>query len=120
MKIADIKTSKNGIKTVTFFKLGIYTIIKDFLGFRYTQINGKGMYLRYEKGSYRVSNFIELKDSITEYLKTNFENLEINGDIDFENFINNFYHQRPIRKGDFSRDFLSENFELTENNSEIL
>ncbi len=120
IKLADIFEYKNGKKKIKFFQLGIYDLLKRELGFRYTKINGKGYYLKNRKGIYMISYFYHLEDAFIEYIEQEFENLELSKEIDYHSFMNEYYKIRPIRNGNFARDYLSENFQLTESNLHLI
>ncbi|MEE9363112.1 MAG: hypothetical protein V3U92_10995 [Cellulophaga sp.] len=115
-KIVEINEFKNGKKNVEFFELGIYKILKEKFGFRYTKIDKKGYYLKYDKGVYSITNFQHLRDCFHKYLNQEFNNLDLSEKIDFEIFINAYYKKLPVKNGNFCREYLSYDFELTEKN----
>ena len=116
MKIAHIYKYKNGRKRIEFFELGIYKLLKDELGYRYYKIKGKGYYLKEKNGIYEISYFHNLLDDFIQYIEQEFENLNISKEIDLHSFLNEYYKKRPIKNGNFARDFLSNGFELTNSN----
>jgi|GEM_PF-1575797 len=120
IKIADIFELKNGKKKVEFFHLGIYDLLREKLGFRYTRINKKGYYLKYSNGIYKVASFHELKDSFLDFIKNDFDSIEFNISVDYHDFINEYYKQSPVKNGDFARDYLSENFALSDENKHLV
>ena len=120
IKLADVFEYKNGKKKIEFFELGIYDLLKEKLGFRYAKINGKGYYLKEKDGIYEISYFQHLGDDFREYLEHEFENLDISKEIDFHNFMNEYYKKRPIRNGNYARDYLSEDFQLTDSNLHLI
>ncbi|MCU4158434.1 hypothetical protein J1N10_20850 [Carboxylicivirga sp. A043] len=62
---------------------------------------------------FEVVNFLELAEAFREYITSEFENLlELKG-VSYNEFINEYYAKRPIRNGNYCRDYLSEDFELT-------
>jgi len=119
-KIAEINKLKNGKKNVEFLELGIYKILKEKFEFRYTKIDKKGYYLKYDKGIYSITNFQQLRDCFHKYLNQEFNNLELSEKIDFETFMNAYYKKLPIKNGDFCKKYLSSDFELTEENIDII
>jgi len=120
IKIADIFELKNGKKKVEFFHLGIYDLLREKLGFKYTRINKKGYYLKYSHGIYNVVNFHELKDSFLDFIKNDFGSINFNLSIAYLDFINEYYRQSPIKNGNFARTYLSENFTLSDENKHII
>lgn len=120
IKLADIFEYKNGKKKIEFFELGIYDLLKEKLGFRYAKINGKGYYLKEKDGIYEISYFHHLGDDFREYLEREFENLDISKETDFHSFMNEYYKKRPIRNGNYARDYLSEDFQLTDSNLHLI
>lgn len=120
IKLADIVEYKNGRKKVKIFPYGIYDLLKKELGFRYTKINGKGYYLREENGIYRLSYFHHLEEAFIEYIEQEFENLELSTKVDYHTFMNEYYKVRPIRNGNFARDYLGEKFQLTKSNLHLI
>lgn len=120
IKLADIYQFKKGKKKIVFFELGIYDLLKEKLGFRYTKINGKGHYLKGNNGIYEVSYFHQLRESFKEFVKKEFDNLEISKEIDLRSFMNEYYHRQPIKNGNHARDYLSEGFQLSDYNLNLL
>ena len=115
MKLADIRIDKNGNKKVDFFQLGIYDLIKKQLGFRFARIENKGYYLKFSSGIYEKSSFIEMQDTLSKHIETEFENIEINGKIDHQKFLEAYYQKKVLINGNYTKTFLSQDFELTEN-----
>jgi hypothetical protein len=113
VKIADVYQNRNGIKRVEFFQLGIYSLVKNTLDFRFAVINKKGYFLKFEDGIYKKTYFESVKRSFTDYIRSNFNDLEINGEISFSDFIEEYYKKIPVKKGSFITEYLSEDFELT-------
>ncbi|NQU54449.1 MAG: hypothetical protein HQ522_18145 [Bacteroidetes bacterium] len=120
IKLADIYKYKNGRKKIVFFELGIYDLLKEKLGYRYTKINGKGYYLKDNNGIYEVSYFHHLGNSFRTYIEQEFENLEISNQIDLHSFMNEYYHRKPIKDGNYARDYLSEGFQLSNYNLQLI
>ncbi len=120
MKLADIHTYKNGRKKITFFELGIYDLLKNKLGFRYTKINDKGHYLKEFNGIYKVVNFFDLRDEFVKYLGDDFGSMEISKEIDFHTFENEYYKINPIRNGHFAKSCLKRDFYLSPFNEHLI
>lgn len=120
IKLTDIYPSRNGKQKVDFFLLGIYDILKSQLGFRYAKLDGKGNYLKAENGVYRIVNFHNLKDDFRNYISHNFEKLDASKEIGRDDFMNEYYKQTPIKDGNYAREFLAEDFELSDYNKHIL
>lgn len=120
IKIADIFELKNGKKKVKFCHLGIYDLLRERLGYRYTKINNKGYYLKYNNGIYKVANFHNLRESFVDFIKNEFGSIKFNSAIDHHDFINEYYSQSPIKNGNFARDYLSENFVLSHENRHLI
>lgn len=115
--IVNIIKQKTGQKKFKFFELGIYDLLKNQLGFRYTKINNKGYFLRLkENGYFEIVNFLELSESFRDYIKSEFENIQELKGLSFDEFIHEYYDKSPIKKGDYCRDYLSQDFELTADN----
>jgi hypothetical protein len=119
IKLADIFSYKNGRKKIEFFEMGIYDLLKR-LGFRYVKINGKGQYLKEKNGIYELSYFHHLSKSFIKYIEQEFENLEISKEIDLHSFMNEYYKKRPIRNGNYARDYLGEDFQLSAYNRDLI
>jgi hypothetical protein len=117
-KLADINNNKK--RKVVFFHLGIYDLLKHQLGFRYTKINKKGYYLKESNGIFVITDFEELRDSFKAFIKENFDTLELSNEINLNDFLEEYYRQGPIRNGNFARDFLSEDFQLSEYNLDLI
>jgi len=115
MKIADIHNYKNGKKRVDFFHLGIYELIRNQLNFRFTKVSGKGYYFHYINGIYKKSSFHRMKDSFRNHIETKFEDLEINGDVKYIDFLNAYFEKSPLSNGHFAKTYLSKDFELSDN-----
>lgn len=120
IKLADVYTYRNGKPKVEFFEYGIYELLKSTLGFRYSKLNGKGYYLKEENGLYKIVSFYELKDDFRNYINNNFEELEIAKEIGRNDFMNEYYKKTPIKNGNYAREYLSEDFELSEENKKLL
>jgi hypothetical protein len=120
IQIADIFRNRNGRIVIKFINLDIYRLLKNELGFRYTKIKNKGYFLKESNGIYEVVNFYQLNDSFIEYIKKEYNNFSISREVEFEDFINDFYRQAPIKKSNFVRTLLSENFKLSDSNLEYL
>lgn len=120
IKLADVYQQKNGKKKIKFFELGLYDLLKVKLGFRYTKINGKGYYLKENNGIYEISYFHHLGDSFRKFIEEEFENLEISKEIDFKDFMEEYYKKGPIRNGNYARDYLSEDFVLSPENLNLI
>lgn len=120
IKIADVFQSRNGKKRVEFFHLGIYDLIRNTLGFRYATINGKGYFLKFEDGIYKRTFFGNVKHTFTEYIRSNFNDLELNGDISYSDFMEEYYKKTPVKNGSFIKDYLSEDFELTPSGKHLI
>ena len=116
IKIAEIKNSTRGSKKVDFFELGIFKILKFQYGFRFQNINGKGEYLREINGFYEIIDFQELIDTFVKHIENTYQESYLSSQLDYESFINEFYHQRPIKKNSGWKRFLNEDFELTDYN----
>jgi len=86
IKLADIYQYKNGKRTIVFFELGIYDLLRNRLGFRYTKIKKKGYFLKENNGIYEISYFHRLGDSFRKFIEQEFENLEISKEIDYHYF----------------------------------
>lgn len=115
MKIADISEYNNGRKKVEFFNLGIYHFLKTKLNFGFINIDGKGHYMQQKEEVYMKSNFYEMEQSLRTYIYDNFEKLEINGEVDYQTFMEFYYKNSPIKNNDLSKKLLSEDFELSDN-----
>jgi|TARA_B110000967_G_scaffold181779_1_gene199233 hypothetical protein len=115
MKIADIHDYKNGKKRVDFSHLGIYELVRKKLNFRFTKVDGKGYYFEYKNGIYTKSSFNKMQDCFRNHIKTEFENLEINGEVKYLDFLNSYFKKLPLSNGHFAKTYLSEDFELSEN-----
>ena len=122
IKLAEIRESKTGRKKIEFFQLGIYDLLKNHLGFRYTKINKKGYYLKLNiDGMFEVVNFLKLSEAFREYISTEFENISELKGVTYNEFMNEYYSKRPIKNGNYCREYLSEDFELSpENLHEVL
>lgn len=120
IKLADIYQYKNGKKKINFFELGIYVLLKEKLRFRYAKIDGKGYFLQEKNGIYEISYFYQLGDSFSKFIQQEFDNLEISKEIDLHSFMNEYYHRRPIRNGNYVRDYLSKGFQLSDNNKRLI
>jgi hypothetical protein len=120
IKLADIYPSRNGKPKVEFFLLGIYNLLKTTLEFRYTKLNGKGYYLKEEKGLYKIVSFHKLKDDFRNYVSNNFEEMEISKEIGRNDFMNEYYKKAPIKNGNYAREYLSDDFELSEENKHVI
>jgi hypothetical protein len=116
IRIADIFEIGNGMKKITFFHLGLYNLLREKFGFRYSKINNRGYYLKNIDGIYKVVDFHELKDSIVNFIKKDFDTISFNIPINYIDFLNEFYRQMPIKNGNFARVYLSENFVLPDQN----
>ena len=119
IKLAHIHQYKNGRKRIKFFELGIYDLLKR-IGFRYTKIKGKGYYLKEKDGIYQISRFHRLSENFIKHIEQEFENLEISKEIDLESFMNEYYKKNPIKNGNYARDYLSEDFQLSSNNLDLI
>jgi len=111
MGIAKIIEQRNGKKVVEFYQLEILEILKDQFGFRYAQIDKLKYFLQKKEDSYKIAEFSDLNNTFSNLIKDDFENLEIDGEIESENFLNEFYSQNPL-KLNCARKVLSENFFL--------
>jgi hypothetical protein len=120
MKLADISYSRNGRPKVDFFHLGIFNFLKTTLGFRYTKFNNRGHYLKEVNGVYSKVKFYTLSIDFKNYISENFEELEISKEISKDDFLDEFKRKSPIKNGSMARDILSENFELSEKNKQLL
>ncbi len=114
MKVATIVENKNGSKKVVFSKLGIYNCIKEQLGIRYIKLNRKGYYIKLVKGEYHKCSFYDLWRAFRNFIENEFENLEIDGDIDWLQFLEAYMEQRPLKDYYILRDYLSYNFKISE------
>jgi hypothetical protein len=119
IKLANIFHNKSGQIKIEFFEMGIYDLLKR-LGFRYTKIKGKGYYLKEKNGIYEISYFHHLGDSFRKYIEQEFDNLEISNEIDLNSFMNEYYKKRPIKNGNYARDYLSEDFQLSGYNLNLI
>lgn len=116
-----IKTYKNGRKKVEFDRIGIYGIIRNKLGFRYTKINGKGYYLKENNGTFERAHSYELGQEFTKYLEKEFENFEFSKEIGFKDFMNQFHSKHDLlRNGKYSRECLGKEFELSKENLHLI
>jgi len=121
IKLADIKISKRGKRKVVFFQLGIYDLLKNHLGYRYTKINKRGYYLRIKNdGMFEVVNFLKLSESFREYISSEFENHEELKEISYNAFMNEYYSIRPITDSNYCKKYLSEDFKLTSENLHLI
>lgn len=120
IELANIYEYKNGKKKIVFFELGIYDLLKEKLGFRYSKIKGKGYYLKENNGVFEIVGFHHLGLAFKEFIKKEFYNLDISKQIDYISFMNEFYKRRPIRDGNYARDYLSEDFQLSESNLHLI
>ncbi|MFC0878716.1 hypothetical protein ACE01N_19130 [Saccharicrinis sp. FJH2] len=120
IKLADIYTLKNETKRVEFFLYGIYDLLKEKLGFRYTKINGKGYYLKENDGIYEISYFHHLGHDFQKYIEQEFDKLEISNEIDYHSFMDEYFKQRPIRNGNYAREYLGEDFQLSPKNLHLV
>jgi hypothetical protein len=120
VKLADIYPSRNGRPKVDFFLLGIYNLLKTQLGFRYTKFDGKGNYLKEQNGVYKIVNFHDLRDDFRNYISDNFEELEVSKEIGLDDFMNEYYKKTPIKDGNYAREYLAEDFELSDYNKHII
>jgi ribosomal protein S8 len=118
-KFIKYQCQKNGKVKFEFFELDIYDLLREN-GFRYTKIRNKGRFLKSDKGVYKVCNFQDLKDFFVEHIEDNFENLGYPKEIEKEFFINQIYARRPIKKGNYARDYLGEDFELLPQNLDLI
>lgn len=120
MRIANIYESINGKKKVKFITLGIYELLKDTLGFRCSKINNRIHFLEYVNGKYKPVEMHRLKDSLTGYIKNNFELLKFNRLISFGDFMNEYYKQTPLKETNSLKKFLSDEFILSEDNKHTI
>ena len=120
IKLADIYPSRNGKPKVDFFLLGIYDLHKTQLGFRYAKFDGKGNYLKAENGVYKIVNFHKLRDDFRNYISDNFEALEASKEIGRDDFMNEYYKKTPVKDGNYAREYLAEDFELSDYNKHII
>jgi hypothetical protein len=112
-KIIKIVMLRNGRKKIEFNLLHIYRLLKERYGYGYRKINGKGFYLQNSiDGSPRKVNFSELKECFIELLENKFDEFDL--PIDQETIIDEFYKQRPIKNGNYARDYLGSDFYLTD------
>ncbi len=120
-KIADIVKTQRGNIKVKFYLDGIYYLLKNKLGYRFTSIKGKGYYLKENKnGLFEIQNFFNLPDDFRGYVYDNFDTLKINGEIDLSDFMNAYYDRLPIRNGSYGKSFLRKDFELTAYNKHLI
>lgn len=121
IKIAEVSTTKQGIVKIDFNQMGIYDFLKNTFGFRYTKIDGKGYYLKQDsKGIYQRVNFYDLPHSFLKYAENNMKTLPIGSEVDYEDFFNAFVEKSPVKNGNFCRDYLSEDFELSDYNLHLI
>lgn len=119
MKVADIYNYNNGKKKVKFFEMGVYEHIKE-LGYRYTKIKNKTFFLKEENGIYNEVSFKDVKDAFHDYIKDNFDKLEINGEIERHDFMEEYYRQKVVKNSSNIRDDLFEDFESCEDKRHFL
>jgi len=120
MKLADIYKFNSGKKKVVFFEMGLYELLKNTLGYRYAKINNKGYYLQEVSGIYKKVDFHKLKDSLRKYLEDSFENLDEAKEIEFHDFMNAYLEKSPVKNGNYAREYLSEDFELSDYNRHLI
>jgi hypothetical protein len=116
IKLIDYYNTKNGKKKIDFFLLGIYDLLKFKLGFRYTKINKKGYYLKESNGIYEIVGFHKLKDEFKKFVDENYDSLEFSKEVNYNDFMEAYYAKSPIKNGNYAREYLSEDFELSETN----
>ncbi|MEP5341235.1 MAG: hypothetical protein ABJL44_15965 [Algibacter sp.] len=119
IKLADIYEYKNGRKKITFFEKGIYDCLKK-LGYRYSKINNKGYYLIEKNEVFEIAYFHHLGADFIKHIEQEFTNLDISKKLNLEDFMNEFYKKRPIRNGNYARDYLGENFQLSDSNLDLI
>lgn len=117
-QIATTYIDRKGNLKIIFDQLDIYNVLRNELGFRYVKVNNKGHYLRYNNGIYDVVGFYHLRDMFKEFINDIFPKLAISDEINFKQFMNEYYKQSPIKNSNFARNYLGENFQLTESNLE--
>ncbi len=120
IKIIDHYTTRNGKKKIDFFMLGIYDLLKNRLGFRYTKINKKGYYLKEKNGIFKVVGFHKLKDAFKAFIENNYESFEFSNEIDYHFFMESYYEKSPIKNGNYAREYLSEDFTLSDSNLHLI
>ena len=120
IKLIDYFKQKNGKIKIDFFLLGVYDLLKNELGFKYTKINKKGYYLKESNGIYTVVGFHKLKDEFKKFIDENYEKLEFSKEIDYHDFMEAYFEKPPIKNGNYAREYLSEDFELSERNLHLI
>lgn len=120
IKLLNFYNTKNGKKKIDFFLLGVYYLLKFKLGFRYTKINMKGYYLKDSDGIYEVVGFHKLRDEFKKFIDENYENLELSKEISYHEFMDAYFEKSPIKNGNYSREYLSEDFKLSETNLHLV
>ncbi len=114
MMIAKIKEQKNGRgKVVEFYREEILRILMNDYGYRYAKVGKKKYFLKLKDNTYKVVRIDHIRREFANHMKDKFESLEIDGKIECNDFINEYYRQDPI-KLDLSHEILSEDFLLTE------
>lgn len=96
LKIGSFKNGK-----FTFLEQVVYELIKETLGFRYNKISKE--FFKMENGNYRVAKFQHIRDDFHLYLKNNFDEIEIEGEISKDGLLEEYYRQMPIKNSDFIR-----------------
>lgn len=113
-KIAKITKTRKGRKKVIFSQLSIYEILRNEYEFRFQKIRGKGYYFQKIQSIYNIVGCHQLRDTFVNHLELNYEKSELNVQMDFEDFMNEFYHQRPINRNPGWNDYLAIDFTLSE------
>jgi hypothetical protein len=119
--IATITTTKQKNRKIEFHKARLLQFLIEVLGFRYTQIDGKGYYLRLNyDGFFEVVDILDIRHTFLNFIETNIEQIPLNGECSRDELFNAFIEQLPIKNGKLSREFLSENFQLDPHNLHLI
>ena len=112
--IAKINEYRNGRgRIVEFYREEILRILKNEFGYRYAQVGKRKYFLEKKDNGYKKIRIDHIRRKFADVIKEKFESLEIDGEIEYNDFINEYYKQKPI-KLNLSREILSEDFLLTE------
>lgn len=117
VKFADIIEVQKDQRKIEFNDVAIYELLKKHLGFRYTEINKKGYFLKLgEDGYYEITGFITMFKTFEESIKSEFENIKELKGLDQDEFLMQFYNKHPLENKAFLKRYLSNDFKLSKDN----
>lgn len=94
--IRKVSKKRNGCIEIEFSNIETFRILREELNFKHSIIGNKRNFIRMEKAGPRIVQFEELKIAFREYLRSNYDSLDIPESITLEKLIDATYVKTPI------------------------